>query len=330
MKKLVLTAFLALSTSINAQITDTGDRVGIGTNSPSRKLEVAGDILVKGDYGMLGRFVTTSNAYAEISLQNQSGPNNTPVQAQFKVESGRVEIGSRTVNPVHFGAGDNKSHLIIQPNGNVGIGTTMPKKKLHVAGNIKVDGDYGFLGDFSTTSNTWAEISLQNLSGPNNTPVQAQFKVQKGRVEIGSRTVNPVHFGAGDNKSHLIIQPNGSIGVGTTIPDEKFTVKGNIHAEEVRVDLSVPAPDYVFEKKYGLTSLEELEKYIQTNKHLPEVPAAIDFEKEGISVGEMNMLLLKKVEELTLHLIDQNKQIKYLLKENKKLHKIESKHSREN
>jgi len=109
----------------------------------------------------------------------------------------------------------------------------------------------------------------------------------------------------------------GNVGIGTTNPDEKLTVKGSIHAEEVLVDLNVPGPDYVFEEDYPLQDLSSLEEYLKANKHLPEVPSASEMETEGIKVGEMEMLLLKKVEELTLHLIKQNKQIELLQSENK-------------
>ena len=88
--------------------------------------------------------------------------------------------------------------------------------------------------------------------------------------------------------------------------------KGKIHSEEVRVDLAVPAPDYVFEKGYDLKDLDELETYIESNKHLPEIPSATDFENKGILVGDMNMLLLKKIEELTLYIISQHKEIQQL------------------
>jgi hypothetical protein len=66
-------------------------------------------------------------------------------------------------------------------------------------------------------------------------------------------------------------------------------------------------PDYVFEKDYDLLSLSELETYITQNKHLPEVPSAKEMEAEGLNLKEMNLLLLKKVEELTLHLIEMKK-----------------------
>ncbi len=110
------------------------------------------------------------------------------------------------------------------------------------------------------------------------------------------------------SQAELII--DGDVGIGTSTPDQKLTVKGKIHAEEVIVDLNVPAPDYVFEEGYNLRELSEVKEFIETNKHLPEVPSAKQMEEEGVSVSEMNMLLLKKVEELTLYVISQQETLK--------------------
>jgi hypothetical protein len=71
----------------------------------------------------------------------------------------------------------------------------------------------------------------------------------------------------------------------------------------------VAAPDYVFEKDYPLTSLEELKAYIDQHKHLPEVPSAKEMGENGINLKEMNLLLLKKVEELTLYVIELKKEV---------------------
>ena len=99
----------------------------------------------------------------------------------------------------------------------------------------------------------------------------------------------------------MTLRDNGNVGIGTTSPNEKLTVNGTIYGKEVKVDLSVPRPDYVFEDDYKLPSLKELKSFIETNKHLPEISSAKDMEANGIQLGEMNMLLLKKIEELPLH-----------------------------
>ncbi len=100
---------------------------------------------------------------------------------------------------------------------------------------------------------------------------------------------------------------NGNVGIGTANPDEKLTVKGKIRAQEIKVE-ATNWPDYVFKKDYELTSLEEIDQYIKQYGHLPEIPKAVDVQADGVSLGEMNKLLLKKIEELTLHLIEQQKE----------------------
>jgi hypothetical protein len=110
----------------------------------------------------------------------------------------------------------------------------------------------------------------------------------------------------GNTKSHAItFDYLGNIGMGTSSPDTKLTVKGVIHTNEVRVDVNSPIEvgDYVFEKNYNLLTLPEVESYINENKHLPEVPSANQMVDEGLNLKEMNLLLLKKVEELTLYVI---------------------------
>ncbi|GAB5401401.1 MAG: hypothetical protein Aureis2KO_29860 [Aureisphaera sp.] len=122
-----------------------------------------------------------------------------------------------------------------------------------------------------------------------------------------------------------ITEKNGKIGIGTTNPDELLTVKGKIHTQEVIVDLKgAVAPDYVFESyyegssllnpDYRLPSLTELENYVKSHHHLPNVPSAQEIDKEGLSLKEMNLLLLEKVEELTLYTLEQQKEIETLKK----------------
>ncbi|WP_264536597.1 tail fiber protein [Flavobacterium sp. N1736] len=118
---------------------------------------------------------------------------------------------------------------------------------------------------------------------------------------------------------------NGNVGIGTAIPDEKLTVKGKIHTQEVRVDMLGPlVPDYVFTEDYKLKTLQEVEEFIKQNKHLPEIPSAQEIEKNGLMLAEMNMSLLKKMEEMTLYMIEQNKKINELEQQNKKFADLEN------
>ncbi len=125
------------------------------------------------------------------------------------------------------------------------------------------------------------------------------------------------------NPFNNLIEKNGKIGIGTTSPDELLTVKGTIHSQEVKVDLDgAVAPDYVFEKyftgfseskpEYELISLEGLETFLKKNNHLPNVPSAAEMANDGISLKEMNLILLQKIEELTLYTLQQQKEIEAL------------------
>jgi len=116
---------------------------------------------------------------------------------------------------------------------------------------------------------------------------------------------------------------DGNVGIGTSTPQYKLDVIGKssfsenmrvdakLEAKEIKVTLT-PTADFVFEEKYNLPKLEDVEKHIKEKKHLPEIASAKEMEKEGVNVGEFQIKLLQKIEELTLYTIEQNKRIKEL------------------
>ena len=110
----------------------------------------------------------------------------------------------------------------------------------------------------------------------------------------------------------MTVENDGRVGIGTTAPQAKLAVNGNILAKEIKVKTDITVPDYVFEDNYVLPSLSSIERYVKVHKHLPGIPSANDIEKDGLDLAEMNLLLLKKVEELTLHLIEKDKQVENL------------------
>ncbi|MEQ8905149.1 hypothetical protein [Ekhidna sp.] len=154
-------------------------------------------------------------------------------------------------------------------------------------------------------------IVLRTTTNPANG--QALFSVESSG---NSERLRVEHSGALSTTNYLQVRNTGQSYVqgklavsGTTVPaGYQFSVDGKAIMEEVKVELSGTWPDYVFEPTYNLRTLEETEEYIKTNKHLPEIPSAKEMEANGVELGEMNMLLLKKIEELTLHLIDVNKE----------------------
>jgi|SRR5690606_6796090 len=114
----------------------------------------------------------------------------------------------------------------------------------------------------------------------------------------------------------MTVENDGRVGIGTTTPQAKLAVNGNILAKEIKIKTDISVPDYVFEDTYALPSLSSIERYVKVHKHLPEVPSAKDIERDGLDLAEMNLLLLKKVEELTLYLLEQDKRIKELENKN--------------
>jgi len=106
-----------------------------------------------------------------------------------------------------------------------------------------------------------------------------------------------------------IWQSDGNVGIGTINPKERLSVNGNMRAHEIKVEVA-NWPDYVFDNEYKLPSLQETGEYIKANKHLPGIPAAVEVKENGISLGAMNSALLKKIEELTLYLIEKEAQLK--------------------
>ncbi|MCH8146883.1 MAG: hypothetical protein IH987_02685 [Planctomycetes bacterium] len=110
-----------------------------------------------------------------------------------------------------------------------------------------------------------------------------------------------------------------ALGVGTAnVPTGvMMAVDGKLLCEEVEVQLSQDWPDYVFDEDYELIPLEELERSVRQHKHLPGIPSAAEVKSQGINVGEMQADVIKKVEELTLYVIDLNKQLKVVKRENR-------------
>ncbi|SHG86855.1 hypothetical protein SAMN04488109_2222 [Chryseolinea serpens] len=153
----------------------------------------------------------------------------------------------------------------------------------------------------STNSNTYLQIGLNTEYAFLQSHVGRPLRIN----ELGNNVV--------------LNLTGGSVGIGTETLDAKLTVNGDVHAKEVRVNLNSPGPDYVFEENYALPSLGEVEAYITANKHLAEVPSAEQMKQNGLNVGDMNLLLLKKMEEMTLYMIEMKKEIKALQEENEKL-----------
>ncbi|MBI2273958.1 MAG: hypothetical protein HYU70_09195 [Bacteroidetes bacterium] len=195
----------------------------------------------------------------------------------------------------------------------VGIGTSSPMADLDIRGTdagITVKGDSrGKLNLMTANQRGW-QIEVSDANGN-------QLAGDLGFTESGV------------TGGRMVIKKGGNVGIGTTSPSEKFSVNGNISAngdiiaKRIRIT-QTGWSDYVFDQDYKLRSLSSLEAFIKENKHLPEVPSANEVEEKGISVGDNQALLLKKIEEMTLYIIQLKKDEQQLLK---RIVKLENKQS---
>ena len=278
--------------------------VGIGTPQPASALSVKGRVGIRSDAAptlptetlrVEGAISTEENVVNVTNLADQDFlVRLSAVGAATK----RTIIGPSVANRFSLGVGvtSGNEYLTIISGGNVGIANTSPQAKLHIS-----NGDLLLQNPTSGYPTLW----LKNVAGTNTLKLDYNSIIGAGSnliVRSGSSAI-------------VLNDVGGNVGIGTANPNQKLTVNGTVYAKEFKVDLSVPGPDYVFEKDYRLPSLEEIKNYIDQNKHLPEVPSAKEMEANGINMGEMNMILLKKIEELTLYLLDQQKQLNAQQKE---------------
>lgn len=295
----ILLAFIAMVPlySLAQNTFPSSGNVGIGTANPILKFQV--DISgTATNYGSVGG--------ADISIflknNNTTAGNMNIISFGDASSYGIAHIGTIINHSNHsgklfFATRPNGSsitqRLIIDENGYVGIGTSNPSM-----GRLQVN---------QSIDNSDNGVSVLNSTG-----VRA--------VRLWTDTNNSYLYSGVTGQASLILNNTGNVGIGTTTPQNKLDVNGTIHSKEVKVDLT-GWPDYVFEKSYKLTPLSELKSYLDTNKHLPEIPSASEVEQHGLKLGEMNALLVKKIEELTLYLIQQQEQINALKEEIKSLKK---------
>lgn len=207
----------------------------------------------------------------------------------------------------------NGTHIYNSNTGSVGIGLSSPTSLLDVAKNI-----------------TEPTISVRNL-GSNGGATFRMFDQQSGAdwkfkaVNGGGFKIRDNAFGLdvivieGNSAANVIyINAAGNLGLGTTAPTEKLSVNGNIKCKQVEVTLSGWS-DFVFDEGYQLMPIAEVEAFIEQNNHLPGVPSATEVISNGVNLGEMDAILLKKIEELTLYVIDLKKENDFLKDEINKL-----------
>ncbi len=186
----------------------------------------------------------------------------------------------------------------------------MPDNKFFKGANFQTN-------DYSTM--TFKSRAWQTVQGVNGKAFSFQTHNNLGNDGF---EMMAIYYG---ESGKITMVPNGGnvgIGIGDT-KGYKLAVGGSMIAESIKVKLQANWPDYIFSKGYELPSLSETEKQIKDQGHLPGIPSAAEVKANGIDLGEMNAKLLKKIEELTLYLIelkkDNDKQRSLNLKQQKQL-----------
>ena len=249
--------------------------VGIGTSSPSAKLHVV-----------------TNNSTGGLLINGVNG--------------GPGPVGGGTSTTPYFVKGllNNAQYLFIDATGHADFGPG--------------------LGSYSN-ANTYLNVR-QNFGvfNDNSRFLKLDYLLQSNGASImwnnpqSGNTDNNLNFRFGSNSNAAAIMslsPTGVVGIGTTNfagGFHKLYVGGSIIAEEVTAKLEADWPDYVFSEDYDMMSNEELSSFIDENGHLPGIPTAAEVSQNGIELAKTEALLLEKIEELTLRLLEMDKELKAL------------------
>jgi hypothetical protein len=325
---------LHLTIQANPRLTIGADgKVGVGTTSPAHLLHVnGGDLFVQSSSGKIRLGYQGSNEWqmaataggADLRWFTTTDGGTTTTPRHYFSQNGNVGIGGFS------GPGIPHGRLDV-----IGAGTTSSTNNLVLRNSLgdtllrmRDDGRMGIGYNATSYGRTL------NLGGTGINFYTANEAAFGGAVFPTDTSL--VLWSNSNANNYLVLQPSwGNTGIGTYTPNAKLHVNGSAGilvggnsariatgyslsvdgkaiAEEFTTQNSTSWPDYVFDEKYKLTSLEDLEQSILKEKHLPNIPSAAEIEKNGIPLGEMSKNLMEKVEELTLYIIELNKKNKLL------------------
>lgn len=281
-------------------------------------VSIAKDLAVDGEIISLGGNSNNGIINNKFSMRVNIDADNNHTDESFIIGNNQESINQNNVL------------FKVQENGSVGIGTSSPQAKLDVWGTARIHGagntDFTALQLRASSANgDIVKIAFTGDGNGNYAQIAGQATgktVDGGTANLGKlifRTRQGGDGEIGNMGDRMVINHRGQVGIGVNDVEGDYNlqvagsvkINSSLSAETIKTrQWAIETPDYVFEKDYKLTSLPEVEKFVKANKHLPEIPNDKQFKKDGMNVGEMNMRLLKKVEELTLYAIDQEKRVR--------------------
>ncbi|REC63594.1 hypothetical protein DRF65_05740 [Chryseobacterium pennae] len=254
--------------------------VGIGTDNPQEKLDVRGSITSKVNSSEGGAFV--------LQNPNKTAPNNAERWTIRNMTGGYgdgLQFWSYSADGNNYG-----SRMTIADTGNVGIGTIGPQAKLDVAGGINIAAGF----PIQLGGNDLAHGLKYKRNNSDNTLLDGPF--------LYGWTGGALGIKKGDNEFNVLSwKESGNV-----------AIQGKLETKEVVITATTTTADHVFAEDYSLREISELEQFISEKSHLPEIPSAKEMTENGVSVGDFQIKLLQKIEELTLYMISMKKEIDVL------------------
>jgi len=264
---------------------------GIRTTTPEHALDVVGDARFQGNdiHGGNGSLRIHGGVGGYVELKTQSSTYGVIVRDVASTNYANIEVEN---NALAIGYRVNTGHIFIETGGNVGIGKANPGAKLDVNGGIR----WGTAGAALGTGQG-ANMEMRGTGTP-----YIDFS-NDATTDYDARLIL-----AGDNR--------------LTLDGAQFNVLSTLSAKRIKVT-ATGYPDYVFEKDYDLKTLKEVQKHIKKKGHLPGVPSEKEIVANGLDLNDQSMWQMEKIEELFLHMIENEKRVDALAKEVKAL-KIEN------
>ena len=329
----LLSPIVSIAQQWGGSATQTGDiyrtgNVGIGTTTPITRLHVTGNSVFTNVTGY-----PTSAAYIRGN-SNQSSATTPDYTWWNNDQTGLFHPAGDVIG---FTTGGTEK-MRVHSNGNVGVGTTNPLFKMHVnngglmiSGTTPGDGGPQLLFSDDATNYPQGRWAIEYLTADASRPSMGGLHFWKPFPDAG---------GAGNYT--LFLKDDGKIGMGVTddnshgsfcasaLPNGyRLYVNGGILTTKVKVAnyCSTSWADYVFADDYQLKPLSEVESYIKENNHLPNIPSAEELEEKGLDLAEMASMQMEKIEELTLYMIQLEKDMQQLKADNAALKaKLAEKH----
>ncbi|HMN33154.1 MAG TPA: hypothetical protein PKA54_07255 [Chitinophagaceae bacterium] len=336
MKKQIFSsiALILIGGTLNAQLYSSGNNViagsnvGIGTNSPACKLHIKQNL--SGSVEHLRMENTNANGTGKFIMYNDVANNYatfTKYGSTYAGGYGGISAQYPYANLLAFG--NNGGGFLLANSGNVGIGlynagsTSLKFNANYTTGYLGLGGNSTPAADIHFNSaKTGDTLKITNSTTGHLKTDGMEIRMNGNAAEIFNRENSTLTLGTNNTKAVSILA-NGSVSIGnTTTPSGyKLYVETGILTEKIKVAIKSGAnwADYVFDENYELQPLHEVETFIKTHKHLPGVPSANEVVENGIDVATMNAKLLEKIEELTLHMINLEKRVDDLSKENSEL-----------